>query len=118
MKISTNLMFQRALDQMGESQNKLSKLQAELSSGKSVAEQNSKGFEICLSRKPDAEELNRLVALFEQIKEEYSQDQNLAKQMATDPIGPVPSGMNTTDLAALTVTSNVLLNLDEILMKR
>ena len=89
-----------------------------VSSGKSVAEQISKGFEICLSRKPDAEELNRLVALFEQIKEEYSQDQNLAKQMATDPIGPVPSGMNTTDLAALTVTSNVLLNLDEILMKR
>ncbi len=42
----------------------------------------------------------------------------LAKQMATNPIGPVPSGMNTTDLAALTVTSNVLLNLDEILMKR
>ena len=89
-----------------------------VSSGKSVAEQISKGFEICLSRKPDADELNRLVALFEQIKEKYLQDQNLAKQMATDPIGPVPSGMNTTDLAALTVTSNVLLNLDEILMKR
>ena len=88
------------------------------SSGKSVAEQISKGFEICLSRKPDADELNRLVALFEQIKEKYLQDQNLAKQMATDPIGPVPSGMITTDLAALTVTSNVLLNLDEILMKR
>ncbi len=87
-------------------------------SGKSVDEQISKGFEICLSRKPDADELNRLVALFEQIKEKYLQDQNLAKQMATDPIGPVPSGMNTTDLAALTVTSNVLLNLDEILMKR
>ena len=45
-------------------------------------------------------------------------DQNLAKQMATNPIGPVPNGMNTTVLAALTVTSNVLLNLDEILMKR
>ena len=89
-----------------------------VTSGKSVAEQISKGFEICLSRKPDAGELNRLVALFEQIKVKYSQNQNLAKQMATDPIGPVPSGMNTTDLAALTVTSNVLLNLDEILMKR
>ena len=89
-----------------------------VSSGKSVDEQISKGFEICLSRKPDADELNRLVALFQQIKEKYLQDENLAKQMATDPIGPVPSGMNTTDLAALTVTSNVLLNLDEILMKR
>ncbi|NBU87560.1 MAG: DUF1553 domain-containing protein, partial [Verrucomicrobia bacterium] len=89
-----------------------------VSSGKSVAEQISKGFEICLSRKPDADELNRLVALFEQIKEKYLQDENLAQQMATDPIGPVPSGMKIPDLAALTVTSNVLLNLDEILMKR
>ena len=89
-----------------------------VSSEESISEQISTGFEICLSRKPDADELTRLVALFEQIKEKYLQDQNLAKQMATDPIGPVPNGMNTTDLAALTVTSNVLLNLDEILMKR
>jgi hypothetical protein len=89
-----------------------------VASGKPVAEQISKGFEICLSRKPDAGELKRLVELFDQIKEKYSKDESLALQMATDPIGPVPTGMNTTDLAALTVTSNVLLNLDEILMKR
>ena len=35
-------MFQRALDQMGDSQNKLSKLQAELSSGKSVVNPSDK----------------------------------------------------------------------------
>ena len=86
--------------------------------GESIPDRISKGFEICLSRKPDNDELNRLVALFEQVKEKYSQDENLAMQMATDPIGPVPSGMNITDLAAFTVTSNVLLNLDEMLMKR
>ena len=89
-----------------------------VSSGKSISEQISKGFEICLSRKPDADELNRLVELFDQVKTKYSQNENLAMQMATDPIGPVPNGMNATDLAALTVTCNVLLNLDEILMKR
>jgi hypothetical protein len=89
-----------------------------VSSGKSIPDQISKGFEICLSRKPDSEELKRLVELFEQVKEKYSEDESLAVQMATDPIGPIPSGMNTTVLAALTVTSNVLLNLDEILMKR
>ena len=87
-------------------------------SGKSISDQISKGFEICLSRKPDADELKRLIELFDQVKAKYSQDENLAKKMATDPIGPVPSGMNTTVLAALTVTSNVLLNLDEVLMKR
>tara|TARA_E500000178_G_scaffold152845_1_gene152625 strand:+ start:97 stop:2931 length:2835 start_codon:yes stop_codon:yes gene_type:complete len=89
-----------------------------VSSGNSISEQISKGFEICLSRKPDADELNRLVELFDQVKTKYSQNENLAMQMATDPIGPVPNGMNATDLAALTVTCNVLLNLDEILMKR
>jgi hypothetical protein len=89
-----------------------------VASGKPVAEQISKGFEICLSRKPDVGELKRLVELFDQIKEKYSKDEGLALQMATDPIGPVPNGMNATDLAALTVTCNVLLNLDEILMKR
>ena len=89
-----------------------------VSSGKSISDQISNGFEICLSRKPEADELKRLIELFEQVKEKYSEDENLAKQMATDPIGPVPNGMNTTDLAALTVTGNVLLNLDEILMKR
>jgi pyruvate/oxaloacetate carboxyltransferase len=89
-----------------------------VSSGKSVAEQISTGFEICLSRKPDASELKRLVELFEQVKKKYSEDESLALQMATEPIGPVPNGMNATDLAALTVTCNVLLNLDEILMKR
>jgi len=89
-----------------------------VSSGNSISEQISKGFEICLSRKPDADELNRLVELFDQVKTKYSQNENLATLMATDPIGPVPSGMNTTELAALTVAGNVLLNLDEILMKR
>jgi hypothetical protein len=38
--------------------------------------------------------------------------------MATNPIGPIPSGTNVVDLATLTVVGNVLLNLDETLMKR
>jgi hypothetical protein len=38
--------------------------------------------------------------------------------MATNPIGPLPKGANAADLATLTVVANVLLNLDETLMKR
>ena len=41
-----------------------------------------------------------------------------AKHMATDPLGPVPEGMEIAELAAWTVVGNVLLNLDEMLMKR
>ena len=36
MKISTNLLFQKSIDQMGSSQNELSNLQAKLSSGKKI----------------------------------------------------------------------------------
>ena len=38
--------------------------------------------------------------------------------MATDPLGPLPAGMKPEELAALTVVGNVLLNLDEMFMKR
>ena len=35
----------------------------------------------------------------------------------TDPLGPAPEGADVAELAAWTVVSNVLLNLDETLMK-
>ena len=36
----------------------------------------------------------------------------------TDPLGPLPAGMDPVDLAAWTVVGNVLLNLDETFAKR
>jgi hypothetical protein len=48
----------------------------------------------------------------------YSKDKQLASKMATDPIGPAPKGADVSELAALTVAGNVLLNLDEMMMKR
>jgi hypothetical protein len=83
-----------------------------------LAEQIRNGFKICLSRNPQKSELDRLVALFYQVKKRYDKDVGLAKKMATDPIGPAPKNFNIADLAALTVTGNVLLNLDEMMMKR
>ena len=83
-----------------------------------LAEQISNGFKICLSRDPQKSELDRLVSLFHQVKKRYDKDVGLAKKMATDPIGPAPKDLNVADLAALTVTGNVLLNLDEMMMKR
>jgi len=38
--------------------------------------------------------------------------------MATDPLGPAPKDADLADSASLTVAANVLLNHDEILMKR
>jgi hypothetical protein len=41
-----------------------------------------------------------------------------ALKMATDPIGPVPEGVDAAELAVWTVVANVLLNLDETLTRR
>jgi hypothetical protein len=37
--------------------------------------------------------------------------------MATDPIGPLPTGMDPAELAAWTTVANVLLNLDGVLTR-
>ena len=72
----------------------------------------------CLVRPALAEEVQRLVKLFEAAKATYAKDAAKAAQMATNPLGPVPTGMDVTELAAWTVVGNVVLNLDETLMKR
>ncbi|HEX7899082.1 MAG TPA: DUF1553 domain-containing protein [Planctomycetota bacterium] len=76
------------------------------------------GFRRCLSRVPRAVEVDRLVALYERAKKKYAADAAAAKEMATNPLGPAPAGMDVAELAAWTVVGNVLLNLDEVFMKR
>jgi hypothetical protein len=41
-----------------------------------------------------------------------------AKKMAEDPIGSIPANSNPAELAAWTVVGNVVLNLDEMFLKR
>ncbi len=82
------------------------------------AEQVELGFRLCVSRPPSEEEVKRLLALHAEAKSEFEQDAAKAKQMATVPLGDAPPGADLADLAAWTVVSNVLLNLDELLMKR
>ena len=89
-----------------------------LKAGENPSDQLKAGFERCLARPPGEAELDRLVKLFEQVRTRYAEDAELAKKMATDPLGPAPKDADLADLASLTVAANVLLNLDEILMKR
>jgi len=76
------------------------------------------GFRLCLARAPTDSELSRLVSLYERAHSFYGHDVESAKLMATRPLGAVPEGSEVTELAAWTVVSNVLLNLDEMFMKR
>jgi Protein of unknown function (DUF1553)/Protein of unknown function (DUF1549)/Planctomycete cytochrome C len=76
------------------------------------------GFRLCLTRPPSNAEETRLVELFQKSRKEYATNPKEALKMATDPLGPLPAGIDPVDLAAWAVVSNVLLNLDEMFAKR
>ena len=76
------------------------------------------GFRLVLARPPVAEELSRLAALHEDARERLGKEPERALRLATAPLGPVPDGTDAVELAAWTVVANVILNLDEALMKR
>jgi hypothetical protein len=86
--------------------------------GKVPGDKIALGFRLCLTRPPKPDETQRLLALYEQVHVSYATDANAAMAMATDPIGPLPAGLNTVELASWTVVGNVLLNLDEVFLKR
>jgi len=86
--------------------------------GDSVETRVAHAFRLVLTRPPTDRERYRLTALFEKVRAMYEKDAAKAAAMATKPIGPAPKEMNVVDLAAWTVVSNVLLNLDETLAKR
>ncbi len=75
-------------------------------------------FLSCTSRSPEPKELQALLKLLDQSRDHFSEHPSSAEQFATDPLGPLPSQADSTDLAAWTAVCNVLLNLDEVLMKR
>ncbi len=76
------------------------------------------GFRLCLTRPPSDAESDRLIRMHGEALTFYKQDEKAANDMATNPLGPVPAGADVADLAAWTTVANVLLNLDETLMKR
>ncbi len=75
------------------------------------------GFRLCTARKPQQQELQRLVQLFNTAHEKYQEDEKSARELATDPLGPLPQQAAPAEYAAWTLVGNVLLNLDEMLMR-
>jgi len=76
------------------------------------------GMQLCLQRPATAMEITQLAALYDDALAEFQNDPEGALNIATDPLGPVPEGMNPAELATWTTVANVLLNLDEMFMKR
>jgi len=75
-------------------------------------------FRICTSRSATDRELSLLQDLLNKARDHFNHDLRAAEQLATDPLGPVDDPGLQPELAAWTSLCNVLLNLDEVLMKR
>jgi hypothetical protein len=72
-------------------------------------------FRSVLARQPKPPEVQRLVELFESEREHYEHDSGAAAEMATSELGAPDEPVKMEELAAWTVVSNVILNLDEAL---
>jgi hypothetical protein len=85
--------------------------------GATTEERAAWALKLCLARPASAEQVKRIVTLYESELATYRKDGEAAKAMATEPIGPLPAGQDAAEMAAWTVVSNVLLNLDGVLTK-
>jgi len=85
--------------------------------GTSAEDRARFALELCLGRSAGSEQVGRLVELFQERRERYGQDLDAARALATDPLGPLPEGMDPAEMAAWTAVSNVLLNLDAVLTR-
>jgi hypothetical protein len=86
--------------------------------GGATPEQRAKfGIELCQARPATEQQVRHLVELCSKELEHYRGDKAAAEQLATDPLGPLPQGVDPQEAAAWTVVANVLLNLDSVLTK-
>ncbi len=72
---------------------------------------------LCQCRPPRPEQVEPLVTLYSAELDRYRNDRAAAVALATEPIGPLPTGMDPAELAAWTAVANVLLNLDSVLTR-
>jgi len=75
------------------------------------------GLQLCLSRPADPQRVAVLVDLYDRQLEHFRGQPESARQLATDPRGPLPAELDAAEVAAWTVVANVLLNLDGVLTK-
>jgi len=75
-------------------------------------------FQICLSRDPSDHESKTLLSLYDEALKTYKADPMAAAKLASDPLPPPSAGADIPDLAAWTAVANVIINLDEFLMRR
>ena len=86
--------------------------------GGTTPEQRAKwALELVQARTATDAQVKSLLELCRAETEHYRADTKAAEQMATDPLGKLPEGMEAPEAAAWTVVSNVLLSMDAVLTK-
>jgi hypothetical protein len=85
--------------------------------GSKPADKVKYGFRLCLARLPSDVETTRLLELYEKSRASLANKPAEAVKLASEPLGPLPAGADTVEMAAWTAVANVLLNLDEMLMR-
>ena len=83
-----------------------------------IADKVAYVFQRCLSRPPQPAEQERLTKLYEQARTRLAAQPEQARKLAFDQVGIPTKKENAAEVAAWTVVANVVLNLDEVLMKR
>lgn len=89
-----------------------------IQAGESPEDRLIYAFRTCLIREPSKAEMDRLSDLASEVYLTYRESIEDAKRLATDPIGDLPKDADVAEYAAWTVVANVILNLDEMFMKR
>jgi hypothetical protein len=75
-------------------------------------------FRLCLARYPSSFESEKLLLVLSEAERIYKADQVSAEKMATEPIGGLSESDDVEAIAAWTAVANVVMNLDEFLMRR
>ena len=83
-----------------------------------TADRISYALRCCLARPPRNAELRALTELYEESFASLSDRPDEAEKLATSPRGELPHDIGVIEAAAMTIVGNVLLNLDEMFLKR
>jgi hypothetical protein len=85
--------------------------------GAKVEERLAYVFRLATARKPDAKELAELVAAYRDHLAVYTKDAAAAKKLINVGESRPDAKLNASELAALTMVANLILNLDEVINK-
>ena len=86
-------------------------------SGATPAERLTRGFQLATSRRPTVQELNVLAAGLAADLSHLQQNRDAATKLVAFGESKPPRNLDVAELAAYTLTANVLLNLDEVVTR-